>query len=773
MRYSNVLLRLNIEPSFWWLLIVLSLFTPLAGANPAALTWLDVQLQAGGSYERPDDIATPTQATAETLRTLHALNSVDTPRPASLAFLDTSSTQPITEYLARSLIAHGEAGTGTPADILAALEANQNPDGGFGGSPGMTSTVLDTAFALEALAKTPSSHTAVISAAVSYLRTQQNADGSYTQNRYAQAAPYTTASALMALHAHRLRYDLAQPISKAVNFLLSTQDANGGWGSDFETAWALLALAPATTDTTPLTNAAKLLENAQLPDGSWGQDVYRTALAARALWLMQAGSGTPSPWDSTVTGHVVDQNSGLPLGGVLVSTGNGQSVLTGADGGFLYQGIAPGTYSVGFTLAGYIDADRTGSLNAGQQVDLGTVGMTAAQDVAIVAGVVTSAANNQPLAGVAVTLSGSSNATTLTDTAGAYRLVVPPGSFTVMVSAPGFLDATATATLAAGSTLTLSPGLTVASSAPPSTTSVYGTVVDASTGQPLTGVDVAVSGGTLRTVSDASGTFSLVNLASDTWELDLSLAGYSGAHITLSAPAGVSNLGIIRLPSLSGSTSDGIVTGSVTDAANGNPIAGAHITLTGSATVSAVTNALGAYRIAAPSGAITITASAPGFLDATGSATLSAGATLTFSPSLPADSAVVPTQTTLTGTVVDADTGLALAGVTVAVAGGTPSVVTDANGQFLLADLAPGAWMLDLNGVGYQGLRLSLTASAGVSDLGTIRLPPATTNGSILTGVVTDSKTGMPLVGAVVAIDSEGKSVHTAADGSYRIDAIA
>ena len=674
--------------------------------------------------------------------------------------------------MARSLIAHGEAGTGTPADILAALEANQNPDGGFGGSPGMTSTVLDTAFALEALAKTPSSHTAVISAAVSYLRTQQNADGSYTQNRYAQAAPYTTASALMALHAHRLRYDLAQPISKAVNFLLSTQDANGGWGSDFETAWALLALAPATTDAAPLATTTKLLENAQLPDGSWGQDVYRTALAARALRLMQAGSGTPSPWDGAITGHVVDQNSGLPLGGVLVSTGNGQSVLTGADGSFLVQGIAPGTYSVGFTLAGYIDADRTGSLNAGQQVDLGTVGMTAAQDVAIVAGVVTSAANNQPLAGVAVTLSGSSNATTLTDTAGAYRLVVPPGSFTVMVSAPGFLDATATAILTAGSTLTLSPGLAAASSAPPSTTSVYGTVVDASTGQPLTGVDVAVSGGTIRTVSDASGTFSLVNLASDTWELDLSLAGYSGAHITLSAPAGVSNLGIIRLPSLSGSTSDGIVTGSVTDAANGNPIAGAHITLTGSATVSAVTNALGAYRIAAPSGAITITASAPGFLDATGSATLSAGATLTFSPSLPADSAVVPTQTTLTGTVVDADTGLALAGVTVAVAGGTPSVVTDANGQFLLADLAPGAWMLDLNGVGYQGLRLSLTASAGVSDLGTIRLPPATTNGSTLTGVVTDSKTGAPLVGAVVAIDSEGKSVHTAADGSYRIDAI-
>lgn len=771
MRYSNASLQLNMGASFWWLLIVLSLFTPLAGANPAALTWLDAQLQGGGSYERPSDIATPVQATAETLRTLHVLDSVHTPRSASLAFLDASSGQPITEYLARTLIAHSEAGT--PAgDMLVALEANQNPDGGFGGSPGMFSTVLDTAFALEALAKMSSSHTAVISAAVNYLRAQQNTDGSYTQNRYAQGARYITASALMALHVHRLRYDLAQPIGKAVNFLLSNQDANGGWGSDFETSWALLALIPATTDAAPLANAAKSLANMQLSDGSWGQDIYRTALAARALWLMQAGSGTLSPWEGAITGHVVDRNSGLPLGGVLVSSGNGQPVFTGADGGFLVQGIAPGSYSVGFTLAGYTEAGRTGSLNAGQQVDLGTVGMTASQDVGIVAGIVTAAANNQPLAGVSVTLSGSSNATTLTDAAGAYRLVVPPGSFEVIVSAPGFLDATATATLAVGSTLTLSPSLTDASGTQPSTTGLYGTVVDADTGQPLTGVDVAVSGGTLRTVSDAAGTFSLVNLAPGTWELDLNLIGYGGTHIMLTAPLGVSNLGIIRLPSLTGSTGDGIVTGSVTDAANGNPIAGAHITLSGATTVSAVTNALGAYRIAAPAGAITITASAPGFLNAIGSATLQAGATLTFSPSLPTESATVPTQTTLVGTVVDADTGLALAGVTVAVAGGSPSVVTDASGQFSLADLAPGAWMLDLNIVGYQGLRVSLTASAGVSDLGTIRLPPATTNGSTLTGIVTDNKTGTPLVGALVAIDSEGKSVHTAADGSYRIDSI-
>ncbi len=610
----------------------------------------------------------------------------------------------------------------------------------------------------------------MISAAVAYLRSQQNADGSFTQNRYAQGATYTTASALMALHSLRLHYDLVKPITNAVAFLQSAQADTGGWGGTMDTAWALLALIPATTDTTPYSNAIQSLQNTQLSDGSWAQDVYQTALAARALQAMKNGGGTTSPWNGSVTGHVVDQLSGLPLAGVQVTVDSGQSALTGTDGKFLLTGITPGLHDIGFALTGYANANRTAQIDAGQQAAVGSIGLTVAGNAGILSGTVTAAASHQPLAGVAITVNG--NNTTLTDAAGSYRLVVPVGYYTVTLAASGFLTATAEATVVAGATLTLSPSLTEASGTQPTTTSLLGRVVDADSGKTLSGVDVAVSGGTLRTVTDADGGFGLTGLQPGSWELDVSLAGYRSAHITLTAPAGSSDMGVIRLPSLSGSQGEGIVTGSITDAATGDPIANAHITVTGSATTSAVTNALGAYRIVAPAGNISITASAPGYRDTVGTATLTAGATLTFSPGLLTESATVPTLATLIGTVVDAASNQPLADVSVVAAGSTVTAVTDGNGQFLLEGLAPGAWILDVNRVGYQGLRLSLTAPAGTSDLGTIRLPFATASGNTLAGVVTDSQDGQPLVGAVVAIASEGKRVQTAADGSYRIEGI-
>ncbi len=91
-----------------WLLALLPM--PVM-ANTAALSWLNGQLQTDGGYARPDDIATPVQATAETLRTQQALSAANGNVANSLAFLDTVAGQPATEYLSRALIAHSEAGS--------------------------------------------------------------------------------------------------------------------------------------------------------------------------------------------------------------------------------------------------------------------------------------------------------------------------------------------------------------------------------------------------------------------------------------------------------------------------------------------------------------------------------------------------------------------------------------------------------------------------------------------------------------------------------------
>lgn len=133
-----------------FLCLLMMASVPPALANSAALAWLGQQLQGDGHYGREGDIATPVQATAETLRA-QAAAGMAVPE-AGLSYLEAAVVPPATEYLSRALIARNEAGA-APATLLAALQANQNPDGGFGGAPGQASNALDTAFALEALAK--------------------------------------------------------------------------------------------------------------------------------------------------------------------------------------------------------------------------------------------------------------------------------------------------------------------------------------------------------------------------------------------------------------------------------------------------------------------------------------------------------------------------------------------------------------------------------------------------------------------------------------------
>lgn len=126
--------------------------------------------RADGAIVGTNDIATAFQATAEALI---ALDPTHPARAFAFGFLaETEISTAVTEYLARR-IASGDNDTGT----LQALLERQNSDGGFGAYPSHPSNPLDTAYALQALAKTALQSQST--AAVGYLKGLQLGSGAW------------------------------------------------------------------------------------------------------------------------------------------------------------------------------------------------------------------------------------------------------------------------------------------------------------------------------------------------------------------------------------------------------------------------------------------------------------------------------------------------------------------------------------------------------------------------------------------------------------------
>ncbi len=281
-----------------------------------------------------------------------------------------------------------------------------------------------------------------------------------------------------------------------------------------------------------------------------------------------AGTIRLQPAPGKITGTVVTSLDGSPLAGATVSLAeNGDTAFADASGNFLLTEAA-GTYTVTVAQAGYASQTLPSfALAAGTTHPLGTITLVA--NPATLSGHVASSAGGAAIAGATVTATslagaaphaapaagrssqarpaqGASPATSFaatTDASGNFTFQLPPATYTITISAPGFGSRTTSAVnLGPGAvfsfgTLTLDPLGTIT-----------GTVIQASGGAPIQGATVAVVGTLNQTITDANGRFRLIQSAG-TYQLTVSAAGFLTATVgpLALAPGATLSAGTIEL----------------------------------------------------------------------------------------------------------------------------------------------------------------------------------------------------------------------------------
>ncbi len=256
------------------------------------LNYLSVSQKPDGAWS--GNITTDSYSTFHVLDAFKIFNKVDSSYQNGLQWICSYLAEDV-DMLARKIILLAQNHIDLSSELDSLLSLRDISQSAWGITESFVRDVIDTTLALQALKEANYSDQNTISTALGFLLSTQNPDGGWgfypSACSNCEADPsdvYMTAIVLQTLSQFKTIYNLETAINNGVAYLLTKQNPDGGFGTSpstvYETALAFLALVESGTDLSSMApQAINYLTSTQLPDGSWNDDPYSTALALRAL----------------------------------------------------------------------------------------------------------------------------------------------------------------------------------------------------------------------------------------------------------------------------------------------------------------------------------------------------------------------------------------------------------------------------------------------------------------------------------------------------------
>jgi len=577
--------------------------------------------------------------------------------------------------------------------------------------------------------------------------------------------------------------------------LLGMQNIDGGWGelhgydsSAIDTAFGLSVLSELNlTASAQVQSAVFYLLNKQQSDGGWHSgvnvsSVYETSLVINALSYYKKQYSGVAESIVSATNYLLTQQNATSLWASSFESVHALLALTQSisDISILKSSIT----TIEQSMLANTSWDNDVYITALVLRLLDTYQKRIANPVASITnggivGEVVLAGSDEPISNVNVTVKEQSGTTVTTNSLGVFNIQsIAEGTYTLIFEKAGFSGASNVVNVSNGKLINIGK---IALNILPATGVLQGSVFDYDSQAPIVNAQLNLSGPQNLVVNvDQSGAFNLTNLIPGSYSLGISADSYNSVTATFDVSAG-KNLSLKQGLTKQGAfldTTPADLYGFVVDGKSGQNISAATISLDSGQSV--VTDTTGKFIFASlPRGSYRAVVSAQNYqasayiINFADGSNGNVGNLSLFPENIVAQA---PTSLTLMGTVIDGIGNSAVVGASAKLINTGEIITSDQSGKFTLSNILLQQFDIEISAAGFQTKTYGITVGSFGEVAVEFVLPPfvapdPAVTSSILSGAITDKDSGLPVVGADIAIDGTS-AAKTDAQGQYTISGV-